>query len=300
MRLIYFLGMSFICIVARTFFSCEGRMTSESETGHISQDEAQSILFETYFSRPDPAVIIYSLDTLFLPGDTIFAAEWPEDTELRPISSDRPQWLFFVDNYYLYATYDRPYGFFIFIDYTDGSTYLKRSCAPSSMDHFDTLYYQWKRQNLEYPVLAFSDSIPPFGCGNFRVYIENADQNAVIRLEADTSKLHLSESLHTFDLKDLPDGFSIGIDFYYYLPPNAVSLARGKYCNDVYMRTDPPRIFNAGEGQVSIRILPGSISENVYEVNFKLNNILFRDDGGRTVLLEQYEASGVVVGWFPG
>jgi len=140
----------------------------------------------------------------------------------------------------------------------------------------------------------------PFGCGDFHVYVENADQNAVIRIEADTSRLHLSDTIRTFDIKDQPDGLSIGLDFYYYLPQNLIPLARAKYCNDVYMRMDPPRFFNAEEGQVSIKVVPGAITGNGYEVDIKLNNILFRDSEGNTVLLTQYEANGVVVGWYPG
>ena len=276
--------------------SCEKSTTPPVEEKTLSRQEAEIILFENYFMRADPIAMVFALENPLLPGDSIMAET---QESFYPIAYDTPQWVFFADHFYLYATYPRPFGSLIFIDQINGNISTALSYLPADPAQYDTIYYEWKRQDLELPVLAFSDSIPARGCSDFFIYIENADQNAFIWIEADTAQLGITDTLQTFDLQNPPDGLKIGLDFYYFLPPNAVSMSP-KYCNDVRTYSDPPRLFQAVAGQVSIKRVPVAEGAGLYGIYLRFSAVTFRDDAGRTVDLDLYEADGILVGWYPG
>ena len=232
-----------------------------------------------------------------LPGDSIEHELY--DKTYTPYSFNTPKWVFFVDNSYLYNSSSRHAGSYVFIDYHDGSMYSSLSNIPRDITHYDTVYYEWKRQNLVYPNLSFNDSLSPYGCIDFEIYIENEDENAFIWIKADTSKLKLSDQLQQFDLNIQYEGLAVGIDFYYYLPPNSISMASA-YCNDLLFYKDPPKIFTAEEGNIFLKVFSDSNKVQGYAAYVRLENILFRDHEGRTVQLDQYEVKSVRVGWYPG
>ena len=286
----------FIISVILFFLSC-GKDEPVISNNFISYEEALSILFNDYFRRDDPTSIIMRLDTLFMPGDSIKNELY--DKTYTPYSFNTPKWVFFVDNSYLYNSYPQHSGSHVFIDYHDGSIYSSLSNIPSDITHYDTVYYEWKRQNLEYPNLSFNDSLLPNGCIDFEIYLENEDENAFIWVKADTSKLKLSDRLQQFDLNIQYEGLAVGIDFYYYLPPNSISMA-GAYCNDLLFYKDPPRIFTAEAGNIFLKVFSDTNITQGYAAYVRLENILFRDHEGRTVQLDQCEVKSVRVGWYPG
>ena len=286
----------FIISLILFFLSC-GKDESIISNNFISYEEALSSLFKDYFMRDDPTAIIMRLDTLFMPGDSIEHELY--DKTYTPYSFNTPKWVFFVDNSYLYNSSPRHAGSYVFIDYHDGSMYSNLSDIPRDIAHYDTVYYEWKRQNLVYPNLSFNDSLSPYGCIDFEIYIENEDENAFIWIKADTSKLKLSDQLQQFDLNIQNEGLAVGIDFYHYLPPNSISMA-GAYCNDLLFYKDPPKIFTAEEGNIFLKVFSDSNIVQGYAAYVRLENILFRDHEGRTVQLDQYEVKSVRVGWYPG
>lgn len=215
----------------------------------------------------------------------------------RSFQVDYTSWFFFIAAEYLIGPWPHACRY-VFVDARNGNyKEFFSSDPPAQFSAMDTVFAWAKPQTQTLPPLTFSGQ--GSGCGNIRVQQINREYTAVLIVKADTAQLRLSTQMKQFDLSRQPDGLTVTIDFYHYLPENNDFIGN-LYCNDVRFNHYPPRKWIAFAGTVQI-LISKPISPQGYTTTIRLEKARFVDEaGGNELTLDTAVFEKIFVGWLPG
>jgi hypothetical protein len=136
------------------------------------------------------------------------------------------------------------------------------------------------------------------GCADVFLFKAMADQREWLWVSADKKKLNLPDKgSKTFDLADELDGLMVKIDLWSGTPKFQ------PYCNCVRGGENVDATWTARSGKVTITIqepLPGEGPLKRYKVSAKLEGVVFENEAGQRLTLQQETITEVLCGWYAG
>jgi len=146
----------------------------------------------------------------------------------------------------------------------------------------DTVFYNWKKQFKQVPNLNFSSTPAYKTCDGFNIFVENIEQDVILRISVTPGDLHLSNEWNEFDLDQIDfSSLNIHLDFYFYLPDNYTSILP-YYCNGGLKNIYQPFVWWGKNGKVKIKIITGNGDD--YWLSIIFENIVFYSYGSEVTL----------------
>lgn len=278
-----------------SFSACETNDTAMKPDQDLTRDEATRIVLKGILGSDTLNKAIFVFPERLKKSEAVEVSDNP----IRSYSVAYESWCLLIDHQYLVV--NRPHWCeYVFVKIKDGS--YKRfldTYFPTRFSEMDTAYVWARPQTHAVPPLTFQDM--GRGCINMLLYKINIQCTAALVVRADTAKLHLSpDENKEFDLSQNPDGLTVYVDFYDYLPEGNQSIG-GHYCNDVVSDHQPPKKWFARQGLVQIKITQPAQDSGGYGATVWLRNIHFIDEnGGNEIILDELVFENVHVGWLPG
>lgn len=231
---------------------------------------------------------IFMYPNRFLAGDNVLDGNGDE------IYINQESWVFIKDGGYIRYNWPRSATFYI-MSVNNGLVSKQFETALIDYSGFDTVYYNWQKQNRQLPNMNFNPD-SKLGCCFEIVFCENQDETALLTINFDTTTF-LSDTLE-YSLSENNQNFEVTIRHYFYLPEYYYSPI-SQICSDTGSGLGIlPQIWIASSGNVKIRRYGSKYKERM-EIEF--SNLSFgSNEIEGNLILQSLKLTDIYIGYCAG